>query len=185
MPAAYRVVVCQYMQYLITRTKNQLLLLIVIIPVIGNIAFRLLNIQYVHWLSVSALIALVWQLGTIFKLNKQLNNEFDLTITKIAGIAWLALLFISIFRLFLAGFAESALELNSFLFIIPGMIVNLFYFYIIYILTRIHTRATTKHDPSGIELFPKYFYFLIYPIAIWKYQNELRKEEPGTQHMLP
>lgn len=173
---------CQNMKYLITRTKNQLLLLIVIIPIIGNIAFVSLNIQYVHWLSVSALIALVWQLGTIFKLNKQLNNEFDLTITKIAGIAWLALLSISIFRFFLTGFAESALELNSVWYIIPGMIVNLFYFYIIYILTRIYTRATTKHDLSGMELFPKYFYFLIYPIAIWKYQNELRKEKTSTQH---
>lgn len=137
----------------------------------------LLDIQYIHWLSISGLVALLWQLGTIFKLNALLNNEFDLTITKVIGATWSVLLIISVFRFFLNDLAEATLGLDRGWFVISVMTINLSYLYISYMLTRLYMLATTGRDPSGLELFPTYLYFLIYPIAIWKYQDTLQRTE--------
>jgi hypothetical protein len=174
------------MNYLTSKNRKELFLIIILIPVIGSLISKALNIHYINWISFAHLTALIWQFETILKLNRTLKGEFSLTLTKIGFSIWIPLLLISLYNFKPETIFNLMNGAFSFVFVIIGMVVNLTYFYVIYILTRMHSRVTTGHDLSGLELFPTYFYFLIYPIGIWKYQNELREmeNETSTQHDL-
>ena len=165
------------MNYLTSKNRIELLLIIIVIPVLGSLASYFLGFDKIHWSTVAHLIAILWQFESILKLNRVLKGEFSITLTKISFVIWIPLFTLSAYKM------EPETMLNfvngeySTVFVIAGMAVNLTYFYIIYILTRMYSRATTGHDLSGIDLFPSYFYFVIYPIGIWKYQNQLQELE--------
>jgi len=148
-----------------------------IMPVLGNITSYLIGFDKIHWSAVSHIFAILWQMESVLKLNRVLNGEFSLTLSKISFIIWIPFLAIGSYKFepeTIMGILTSEYDV---LFVVASMVINFTYFYMIYILTRMYSRATTGNDLSGIELFPSYFYFLIYPIGIWKYQNQLQQLE--------
>lgn len=165
------------MNYLASKSRNELLLIMLVIPVLGSLASYLFGIDKIYWPAVGYLIAFLWQMESILKLNRVLKGEFSLTITKIAFIIWIPLFLIGTYKFDPETMLSIVTSDYYNFFVVSGMIINLTYFYVIYILTRMYSRATTGYDLSGVELFPTYFYFLIYPIGIWKFQNHIQQLE--------
>lgn len=167
----------RYMNYLSSKNRIELLLIILVIPVLGSLTSYFLGFDKIHWSTVAHLIAILWQFESILKLNRVLRGEFSITLTKISFVIWIPFFATSIYKMEPETLLNFVTGKYSTVLVIAGMAVNLIYFYMIYILTRMFSRATTGRDLSGIELFPSYLYFLIYPIGIWKYQNQLQKLE--------
>jgi len=165
------------MIFLTSKKRSELYLIIIIIPLVGSLISKALNIEYVNWISFAHLAALNWQFETILKLNRILKKEFNLTLTKVSFSICILLLLVSLYNFKPENIFNIIDSDFSTAFLIVGMIANLSYFYVIYVLTRMYSRATTGDDLRGFKIFPTYFYFLVYPIGIWKYQNHMMELE--------
>jgi len=158
------------MRILVERTRTELLVITFVIPTVAAIISRILNFNLIDWNSIAYLTAILWWLTSANYLNKQ-KREFDLTLSRIAGGLMIVILIVDLFIMDING---TGIERTSFITIL-NIIFPICGFYIVYILTRIYGSTVNNHDPSGLELFPNFLLFILYPIGIWKFQTEIAK----------
>ena len=159
------------MRKLVQLSRKKLLLLTVAFPIVASIISTLTGFNNVDWNSVNMIIIVTWWLSAAHFLNK-IHDEFDLTLSKVAGAIMVLILLIDLFYVDIQG---SSVESPRYILGL-NIVFPLCGFYITYILTRIYGSVIEKHDPSGLALFPNYLFFLIYPIGIWKFQSEIKQK---------
>ena len=158
------------MRILVERTRTELLIATFVIPTLAVIISRVLNFNLIDWNSVALIIVTLWWLTSAISLNKK-KNEFDLTLSKIAGTIMVAILIFDLVVLDINGVGTD----RTIIITILNILFPLCGFYIVYILTRIHGLTINNHDPSSLELFPNFIFFILYPIGIWKFQPEIAR----------
>jgi len=156
------------MRILIERTRTELLIATFVIPTLAGIISRIINFNMVDWNSVALIIVTLWWLSSAINLNKK-KDKFDLTLSKIAGTIMIVILIVDLVAMDINGIGTDRTAIVT--------ILNILFpfcgFYIVYILTRIHGSTVNDHDPSGLEIFPNFIFFILYPIGIWKFQSEI------------
>jgi uncharacterized membrane protein (DUF485 family) len=158
------------MRILVERTRTELLIITFVIPTLAAIISRILNFDLIDWTSIAYITAILWWLTSANYLNKQ-KREFDLTLSRIAGGLMIAILIVDLFIMDING---TGIERTTFITIL-NILFPISGFYLVFILTRIYGNTINNHDPSGLELFPNYLLFIIYPIGIWKFHAEIAK----------
>lgn len=156
------------MRILVERTRTELLIGSFVVPTIAGIISRILNFNLVDWNSIGLIIVTLWWLTAAINLNKK-KNEFDLTLSKIAGTIMIIILTFDLVVMDINGAGTDRTTIVTIL----NILFPLCGFYIVYILTRIHGSTVNNHDPSGLEIFPNFIFFILYPIGIWKFQPEI------------
>jgi hypothetical protein len=156
------------MNYLVKRTKYQLLFITIGIPFIGYILSSLLSISNIEWFSVSYMILPLWWLSAVNHLNS-IGKKFNLLFSNIAGIFVFSIFFLDAFF-----FEMNWKSTNEYLLIVINIATPLLAYYLLYILTRIYGLTINNKEPKGLEIFPTFLWFVIFPIGIWKYQNNIR-----------
>ena len=156
------------MRILAERTRTELLIATFVVPTLAGIISRILNFDLVDWNSFRLIVVTLWWLTAVINLNKK-KNEFDLTLSKIAGTIMLVILIFDLVVMDINGVGTD----RTIIVTILNILFPLCGFYIVYILTRIHGSTVNNHDPTGLEIFPNFILFILYPIGIWKFQHDI------------
>lgn len=158
------------MRILVERTRTELLILIFAVPVVAGIISRIVNFNLIDWNSLSLIVVTLWWMTSANYLNKQ-RGEFDLTLSKIAGTIMIAILITDLLIMDINGLPkERSLFVTA--LNIPFPLCG---FYLVYTLTRVYGSTVNNHEPRGLEIFPNFIYFIIYPIGVWKFQPDIAR----------
>ena len=136
-----------------------------VFPVVAATSSRLLDVTLFDWNSLALIVVTLWWLTSAINLNK-LCKQFDMTLSKIAGSLVIGILIIDLLITDINGLATERTSIVMAL----NIVFALCGFYLVYMLTRIHGLTINKHDPRGLEQFPNFLLFILYPIGIWKFQ---------------
>lgn len=158
------------MRILVERTRTELLIIAFVLPTLAAVISRILDFNLVDWNSVALIVVTLWWLTSANLLNKQ-NGEFDLTLSKIAGTVMIAILITDLLLIDINGVGTERTTIVTIL----NILFPLCGFYLVYILTRIHGATVNNHEPTGLEIFPNFIFFILYPIGIWKFQNGINE----------